>query len=201
MAALRPRRLAPVALLLLALLAVYLPAAPPTTTPVTGLAQHTPAVFALTNVRIVPEPGKLIEKGTIIVRDGVIEAAGDGVQPPADAQKIDLAGKTAYAGLVDAYGEQAVANDTTRQGAPSWNSNVAPQLDLSEYYVADETVNSKLRSQGIAARLVAPAQRIIKGQSIVALTAPGDNARTILKSGVAQHIRLTVSFGAARGEY
>src|SRR5262245_29017455 len=156
MAALRPRRLAPVALVLLALAAVYAPAAPPTTTPVTGLAQNTPAVFALTNLRIVPEPGKVIEKGTIVVRDGVIEAAGDGVQPPADAQKIDLAGKTAYAGLVDAYGEQTLATDNTRQGAPNWNSNIAPQLDLSEYYVADEALNGKLRSQGIAARLVAP---------------------------------------------
>src|SRR6187455_157274 len=107
-------------------------AAPPSTPPVIGLAQNTPAVFALTNVRIVPEPGRVIEKGTIVVRDGVIEAAGADVKAPADARVIDLAGKTAYAGLVDAYGEMNVAADTTKAGAPSWNAQVTPQLDLAE---------------------------------------------------------------------
>src|SRR5438552_14862635 len=83
----------------------YGSAAPPSTSPVIGLAQNTPAVYALTNVRIVPEPGRVIEKGTIVVRDGVIEAAGAEVKAPADARVIDLAGKTAYPGLIDAYGE------------------------------------------------------------------------------------------------
>jgi N-acetylglucosamine-6-phosphate deacetylase len=201
MAALRPRRLSLAALALLAALAVYAPAAPPSTAPVIGLDQNTPAVFALTNLRIIPEPGKLIEKGTIVLRDGVIEAAGADVKAPADARTIDLAGKTAYAGLVDAYGEQNVTVDLAKQGAPSWNPQIAPQLDMAEHYAADEAINSKLRSQGIAARLVAPAQRIIKGRSIVVSTAPGDNARVILKSGVAQHFRLTVSFGGSRDQY
>src|SRR5437868_9100106 len=92
------------ALLALVIAAVGLsqhsPAAPPSTTPVVGLAQNTPAIFALTNLRIVSEPGKVIDKGTIVVRDGVIEAVGADVRPPSDARVVDLAGKTAYAGLV-----------------------------------------------------------------------------------------------------
>ena len=97
-------------------------AAPPSTPPVDGLAQNTPAVFALTNVRIVPEPGKVIEKGTIVIRDGVIEAAGADVKPPADARVIDLAGKTAYAGLVDAYGEITIgAGRRPSKARPDWN--------------------------------------------------------------------------------
>src|SRR3954464_10482690 len=83
-------------------------AAPPATAPVVGLAQNTPAVFALTNLRIVPEPGRVIEKGTIVVRDGVIEAVGADAKPPGDARIIDLSGKTAYAGLIDAYGEVTI---------------------------------------------------------------------------------------------
>ena len=45
-----------------ALVAHHGAAAPPSTPPVIGLAQNTPAVYALTNVRIISEPGKLIEK-------------------------------------------------------------------------------------------------------------------------------------------
>ena len=193
----RWNRSALVALAALSLLiSQHSPAAPPTTAPVVGLRQNTPAVFALTNLRIVPEPGQFIEKGTIVVRDGVIEAAGADVKLPGDARVIDLTGKTAYAGLIDAYGEINIAADTTKSGAPSWNSQVTPQLDVAEHYAADDALNGKLRTQGITARLLAPATRVIKGQSIVVSTGQGDNSRTILKRGVAQHFRLTVPFGA-----
>ena len=99
----------------------------------------------------------MIEKGTIVVRDGVIEAVGADVKPPADARVIDLAGKTAYAGLVDAYSEITIGADVVKQGAPAgirksprsstWPNTTRPTTPL----------NTKLRSQGIAARLVAPA--------------------------------------------
>src|SRR6187399_1693987 len=106
------------ALVALALLASWCghrgTAAPPSTPPVIGLAQNTPAVFALTNVRIVPEPGRVIEKGTIVVRDGVIETAGADVKTPADARVVDLAGKTAYAGFVDAFGEITIGPDAVK---------------------------------------------------------------------------------------
>jgi N-acetylglucosamine-6-phosphate deacetylase len=174
-------------------------AGPRSTAPVVGLAENTPAVYALTNVRIVPEPGRVIEKGTIVLRDGVIEAAGAGIKPPADARVIDLAGKTAYAGLVDAYSEITISPEAAKHGAPSWNAQITPQLDVGDHYTADESQSGKLRSQGITARLVAPATRIIKGQSIVVSTGAGDNSLLILKRGVGQHFRLTVSFGKREG--
>ncbi|HEX5104762.1 MAG TPA: amidohydrolase family protein, partial [Pirellulaceae bacterium] len=186
---------------LLALIAGHAPAAPPGTTPVEGLRENTPAVYALTNVRIVPEPGKAIEKGTIVIRDGVIEAAGADIKPPADARTIDLSGKTAYPGLIDAYSEITIGAEARRAGAPHWNPSIAPQLDVALHHVPDEALHGKLRSQGITARLVAPGSRIIKGQSIVIATGEGDHARSILRSGVAQHFRLSVSPGGGREQY
>jgi N-acetylglucosamine-6-phosphate deacetylase len=176
-------------------------AAPPSTTPVDGLRENTPAVFALTNLRIVSEPGKVIEKGTIVVRDGVIEAVGPDVKPPADARVIDLAGKTAYAGLIDAYSEIAIEVNPRLEGSPHWNAQVAPQLDVARHFTVSEADNQKLRSQGITARLVAPDSRIIKGQSIVVSTGSTDNTRAILKGSAAQHFRLTVGSGTSRESY
>src|SRR5438067_1837337 len=187
--------------LLAALVAHHGSAAPPSRPPVVGLAQNTPAVFALTNVRIIPEPGRIIEKGMIVVRDGVIEAVGADAKSPADARVVDLAGKTVYAGLIDAFGEVTIAADITKQGAANWNPQITPQLDTADHYTADEAVNSKLRSQGITVRLVAPASRIIKGQSIVITTGSGENSQAILKRNVAQHFRLTVPFGQGRDSY
>jgi imidazolonepropionase-like amidohydrolase len=58
--------------------------------------------YALTNVRIVIAPGKVIERGTIVTRDGRISAVGATVTVPPGAVKMDLAGHTVYAGLIDA---------------------------------------------------------------------------------------------------
>src|SRR5207244_10954354 len=88
-----------------ALVAHHGAAAPPSTPPVVGLAQNTPAIYALTNVRIVPEPGKAIEKGTIVIRDGVIEAVSADAKTPAAARILDLAGRTVYAGRIAAFGQ------------------------------------------------------------------------------------------------
>ena len=57
----------------------------------------------MTNARIVAAPGKTIEKGTVLIRDGVIVEAGPDVKIPADARVWDLAGKTIYPGFIDAY--------------------------------------------------------------------------------------------------
>jgi imidazolonepropionase-like amidohydrolase len=64
-----------------------------------------PNVYALTNARVVAAPGKVFEKGTVVVRGGVIEAVGasGSVAVPADAQVIDLSGKTVSPGLIDPY--------------------------------------------------------------------------------------------------
>ena len=84
----RPRLGLLLVLGLMLLVGRHVPAAPPSTVPVEGLRQNTPAVHALTNLRIVPEPGKVIEKGTIVIRDGVIEAVGADVKLPADAAHL-----------------------------------------------------------------------------------------------------------------
>jgi N-acetylglucosamine-6-phosphate deacetylase len=186
---------------LMLLVGRHVPAAPPTTVPVEGLRQNTPAVHALTNLRIVPEPGKIIDKGTIVIRDGVIEAVGADVKPPADARVWDLSGKTAYAGLIDAYSEFTIPAEARRAGAPHWSAQITPQLDVGQHHVPDESLNGKLRSQGVTARLVAPGSRIIKGQSIVISTGESEHARSIVRTGVAQHFRLTVSPGGGRDQY
>jgi len=73
------------------------------TKPVEGLRDNPPKVFAFTNVKIVQSPGKVIEKGTVVVRNGIIQAVGADVQIPEDAQIIDLSGKVLYPGFIDLY--------------------------------------------------------------------------------------------------
>src|SRR3712207_8753131 len=37
-----------------------------------------------------------IERGTVVIRDGLIAAVGAGVTPPADARVVDLTGRTVF---------------------------------------------------------------------------------------------------------
>jgi imidazolonepropionase-like amidohydrolase len=65
-------------------------------------AAEGPQVYAIKGARIVRVSGPPIENGTVILRDGVIEAVGENVTAPADAWVIDGKGMTVYPGFVDA---------------------------------------------------------------------------------------------------
>ena len=60
------------------------------------------ADYALTNVRIVTAPGRVIERGTVLIRNGRIAAVGPTVTVPAGVVTMDLAGNSVYPGLIDA---------------------------------------------------------------------------------------------------
>src|SRR5690554_3565704 len=60
-----------------------------------------PGTFYLTNCRIETVTQGAIERGALLVRDGLIEAVGERVARPPDAEVIDCAGGTVYPGLID----------------------------------------------------------------------------------------------------
>src|SRR5262249_34700790 len=55
-------------------------------------------VFAIRNAHIVTVSGDDIENGTIVIRDGKIEAVGANVNVPSAAQQIDARGLSVYPG-------------------------------------------------------------------------------------------------------
>src|SRR5689334_20070127 len=80
--------------------------------------------YALTNVRIVTAPGKVIENGTIVTRDGRIAAVGAGIPIPVGVVRMDLAGATVYPGLIDAASSVGLPSPT-RALPPAANANAA----------------------------------------------------------------------------
>src|SRR5580704_10880201 len=73
-----------------------------------ALAQA-PSAVAIRNAKIVTVSGPVIAKGTVVVRNGLIEAVGESVQVPADAWVVDGEGMTVYPGLVDALSTVGIA--------------------------------------------------------------------------------------------
>src|SRR5689334_22284351 len=61
-----------------------------------------PGSVAIRNARIVPVSGPAIARGTVVLRNGLIESVGADANVPADAWIIEGDGLTVYPGLVDA---------------------------------------------------------------------------------------------------
>ncbi|MBV9619264.1 MAG: hypothetical protein JO201_08625, partial [Verrucomicrobia bacterium] len=143
--------------LFLSLLFALTSSAQVSTYPKQGLRENNPRVHALTNARIVTAPGKTIEKGTVIIRDGLIVDVGANVKIPAEARVWDLSGKTIYPGFIDAYShidlpetlqpepphrdsDDDDANKKPKEspkepikGTHDWNPRVTPERNAVDY--------------------------------------------------------------------
>ncbi len=181
------------------------------TKPVEGLRDNPPKVFAFTNVKIVQAPGKVIDKGIVIVRNGIIEAVGANVQIPSDAQVIDLSGKILYPGFIDLYTnygmpkpperaqpteQQPQQPEVKKAGAGSWNPSVLSHKLALEIFSPDPKEAEKLRAQGFTVVLSVPREGIFKGRSVLVMLADGKSPNdVVIKPIVAQHIAFIRGFG------
>ena len=124
--------------------------------------------IAIRNARIVTVSGPDIERGTVVIRDGKIEAVGANVSVPAGAQTIDGNGLSVYPGMIDAG---------TNMGLVEVPQGANGTVDLSE--VGDLNPNAKAiiavnphsahiavtRVEGITNTLTAPTGGLISGQA------------------------------------
>lgn len=62
----------------------------------------TPPAIAIRDAHVVTVSGPDLPKGTVLLRDGLIQDAGPGISIPADAWVIDGAGLTVYPGFINA---------------------------------------------------------------------------------------------------
>jgi len=96
--------------------------------------------YAITNARIVTVSGSPIEKGTVVIRDGLIHAVSASAAAPADAQVFDGTGLTVYPGFFDTLtnlGMQTqarlVTSATPGSGAAATIRDVLNPSDISIY--------------------------------------------------------------------
>lgn len=82
-------------------------------------------VHALVGGKIVIKPGQILDGGTIVIRDGIIQAVGLNIPAPADARVWDMKGTTIYAGFIEPY---LVLNATN---PPISTSDVEPIFERS----------------------------------------------------------------------
>ncbi|HEX8495045.1 MAG TPA: amidohydrolase family protein [Pyrinomonadaceae bacterium] len=169
-------------------------------------------VYAITNACIVTVSGPVIERGTVVIRNGLIHMVGASVKAPADARIIDGTGLTIYPGLLDAYtnlgmpqpspapgtntaGGSPLVQQSSAQTTSSPNSTqppgLQPELLAIDLLQAGGPQIEAARSAGITAALTAPREGILMGQSAL-INLAGDSAQQmIVRTPIALHVGFT----------
>src|SRR5690349_17699644 len=108
-----------------------------------AMAQQHPAI-AIRNAKIVTVSGPVIAKGTVVVRNGLIEAVGDSVQAPPDAMVIEGEGMTVYPGLIDGlstWGQPGAATVTAAAAAGRGGRGTTTATPAAAVVAAPATVS------------------------------------------------------------
>ena len=164
--------------------------------------------WALTNARIETVTKGVIEHGTIVVRDGLIQAVGADLAPPADARVLDLSGRTIYPGLIDLISSLGLAAAPAPSGrgpggggapaaAESTPTGLQPQRMIADEIKPAPADIKSLRDGGITAVLVAPSRGAFRGLSALVPLQDSLSEQAVIRSPVAENL----GFEGMQGRY
>jgi imidazolonepropionase-like amidohydrolase len=169
-------------------------------------APVTRSVYAIKDAKIYPVSGPAIARGTIVIRNGLIEAVGANVQIPPEATVIDGNGMTVYPGLIDSLSEAGLPLSPAAQNAPTGQRGTPPQQKapqnthealfqtplgltpdrvLADQVKADGRNVEAYRNIGITSALTVSRDGLLTGRSVLINTG-ADNI--VVKSPIALHI-------------
>jgi len=124
--------------------------------------------YVIRNARIITVSGADIENGSIVIRDGKIEAVGTSVNVPAGAQSIDGHGLSVYPGMIDAGTSMGLVEvpqgangtvDTSEVGEFNPNSRAIIAVNPHSAHIG------VARVEGITNVVSAPTGGLISGQA------------------------------------
>ncbi len=169
-----------------------------------GLRDNTPRWHAITQATLVLAPGREVNNGTLVMKDGVIVAAGANVAMPAGARVWAMPGRTVYAGFIDlasplavpaslrplpatrpmfgpgselppATGPRPEPRPLVARGLAARNSVVRAEQDVAQQLDWKADDVRAARELGFTAVLATPAAGVFRGQG--ALLALGGSAQ------------------------
>ena len=176
-----------------------------------------PGVIAVDGARLVVAPGRVIDEGVLIIRDGRIVAVGDEIEIPVEARVIDAAGLIAYPGFIDAGNDELIdysQKDSSQEGrTPDFQRDVlaATRTDHRrgmtpefEAQTALKLTNDRLeprRTSGLTAVHVTPLRSVSGGQGCVTSLAGTPPRESLLLPTAFCVFRLTPPTDAGRSSH
>ena len=173
-----------------------------------------PPYYAITNARIVTGSGAVVERGTVVIANGLIAAVGTNVTVPPEAWVIEGEGLTIYPGLIDALSGMGVRSEDgggqagERPGAGSSRVGGDEPADGPEDRPAtfsyratadalsiDESQIATWRDGGFTAVMTVPEDGLVTGQGAVVSLRTGEPEELVVKTPASLRLNLSSDGG------
>ena len=187
--------------------------------PVVQAQEGPPERYAIVDALIVPVSGPVIDRGTIVLENGLITAVGEDVTPPAGVWVIDGSGLTVYPGLIDSmstlgmpqprHGTQPAGPGPRPQGPSGSDESFSrgPEdrpatftwVTAADQLEKDEEAFGNWRATGFTSVVTAPDQGFFPGRASVVNLGAGRPSDLVVAPSVA--LRFNLRGGPAHHGY
>lgn len=173
-----------------------------------------PGPIALRGARIVTVSGPVLEKGTVLLRNGLIEAVGENIDIPKDAWVIDGQGVTVYPGLIDSLSTVGLPETPAQSTQPRAEAPATPRFGAQEpvmpveqgpqfrpftttWVRAADLLNTsdrrieEERSAGFTSAVTFPSTGIFAGEGAFLNLSGEKQGRMVVASPTGQYVTLT----------
>jgi imidazolonepropionase-like amidohydrolase len=149
-------------------------------------------VIAIEGAKVHVRPGETLDNATVLLRDGMIEAAGANVVVPADARRIDGSGKQVTAGFVDAYSRlglvevNAVGSTDEGRFSRDLEGHIHAAYRVLDGYNPRSVTIPVARTGGITSAVAVPSGGLVSGSAAwLSLGETGAVSRALVRAPAA----------------
>ncbi len=146
--------------------------------------------YFINNAYVVQEPGKVIDLGAVIIRNGLIEAVGKDLKAPLDAKTLEGDSLYVYAGFIEGLSHTGVPKPKQPErgsrpqvkdpgNPPNDVAGIQPERSVTEMLKADDKSVADMRKLGFTAAHVVPYGGMLPGQGAIVLL-DGDNGKEMV---------------------
>jgi len=174
------------------------------TVPVNGVQDKREKNYAFIHATIVKDDETTIPDGTLLTRNGKIEAVGAALPIPTGAVVVDCRGKFIYPSFLDIYSDYGIpvpqrpapGQETVRpswqmnsntKGAYDWNQAIKPEIDASRIFAVDDSRAKPLRDLGFGTVLTHQKDGIARGTGAVVTLANEKENLVLIKPRASAH--------------
>jgi imidazolonepropionase-like amidohydrolase len=163
--------------------------------------------FAIKDASVAVAPLFTLPRGTILIRDGLIEDVGPHVVIPPDAEVVDGAGLTVYAGFIDGRttlglpdprrsAEERKASegqkpDFVREAPPFMEpanrKGLRPELDAADLVAIGDSEARKAHAGGFTTAVVAASREYLAGRAAVISLTGAPRRETLIRTLAPAH--------------
>ncbi len=172
-----------------------------TTFPRNGVYDERPQIYAFTNATLFVDYQTTIQNATLVIRNGVVEAAGTGLAIPAGAIVINVQGKFIYPGLVDLFADYGMPEvkksfrnyggppqmESSKKGPYNWNQAIQAEVQSVDLFKQNTVRADEWRRLGFGAVLAHRPDGIVRGTGTLVALVDGSENEAILKDKASAH--------------